>query len=300
MSGGASGKVVCVTGASGYVASWLVKVLLERGYTVKATVRNLSQASLKTYLEELFEQDLQSNKKRKINIMNMRKKLYIFLLDAEVIEPAVKGTLNVLRSCSKVPSVRRVVVTSSIVSVLCNRSAKGPDVLVDETWFADAVFCEEAKLWYPLSKTLAEEAAWKFADIDLVTLHPGFVLGPLLQPTLNFSSEVFLDIIKGKDVFPSYEFVDIRDVAYAHIMSFENPSASGRYCLVGTTISHSETQQILHKLYPSISFPIIATENTTYQISKKKAESLGINFMPLEVSLKDTVENLKENNFLSL
>lgn len=55
-------------------------------------------------------------------------------------------------------------------------------------------------MWYPLAKTLAEQAAWKFAEkngIDLVVMHPGFVLGPLLQPTLNFSSGAILDILKG-------------------------------------------------------------------------------------------------------
>ena len=39
-------KVVCVTGASGYIASWLVKLLLQRGYTVKATVRDTSQCTI--------------------------------------------------------------------------------------------------------------------------------------------------------------------------------------------------------------------------------------------------------------
>ncbi|KAM0048120.1 putative cinnamyl-alcohol dehydrogenase [Helianthus debilis subsp. tardiflorus] len=38
---GGEGKVVCVTGASGYIASWLVKLLLDRGYTVHATVRSI-------------------------------------------------------------------------------------------------------------------------------------------------------------------------------------------------------------------------------------------------------------------
>jgi nucleoside-diphosphate-sugar epimerase len=40
----ASGKTVCVTGASGFIASWLVKLLLERGYTVRGTVRNPGRA----------------------------------------------------------------------------------------------------------------------------------------------------------------------------------------------------------------------------------------------------------------
>lgn len=54
--------------------------------------------------------------------------------------------------------------------------------------------------WYFLSKTLAEEAAWKFAKengIDLVTMNPGLVIGPLLQPTLNLTSELIVVVVKG-------------------------------------------------------------------------------------------------------
>lgn len=72
--------------------------------------------------------------------------MFDLLIKAEVIEPAVKGTVNVLTSCSKVASVRRVVVTSSTAAVLYNRNPTGRDVVVDETWFSDSVFCEEAKV----------------------------------------------------------------------------------------------------------------------------------------------------------
>ncbi|KAG8391196.1 hypothetical protein BUALT_Bualt01G0162700 [Buddleja alternifolia] len=131
-------------------------------------------------------------------------------------------------------------------------------------------------------------------------MHPGYVIGPLLQPSLNFTSQAFLDLIKGKQAAPFYRFVDVRDVAYAHIMAFENPSASGRYCLVGKALSYSEAQRMMNKLYPSLNLPIIGTENPIPQVSKKKAESLGIHFTPTEVSIKDTVESLMEKNFLSL
>lgn len=56
------------------------------------------------------------------------------------------------------------------------------------------------KLWYGLAKLLAEEAAWKLAKekgIDMVTAHPGLVVGPMLQPTLNFSSEVIASLINN-------------------------------------------------------------------------------------------------------
>ncbi|KAL0291433.1 UNVERIFIED_CONTAM: Cinnamoyl-CoA reductase 1 [Sesamum calycinum] len=183
-----------------------------------------------------------------------------------------------------------------------------PDVIVDETWFSDKNFCEEKKQWYALSKTLAEEATWEFVEengLDLVTLHPGFVIGPPLQPTLNLTAEAFLNLINGKEFFADgvYRYVDVRDVALAHILAFENPSASGRYCLVGRVTHSSEVRAILTESFPSLNLHGKSRENLparpAYQVSKEKAKTLGINFTPLEVSLKDTVECLKEKNLLS-
>lgn len=68
------------------------------------------------------------------------------LFQKELIEPAVKGTLNVLGSCSKISSVKRVVVTSSTAAVEVNRRPKPPETLVDETWFSDPDLCKEMKV----------------------------------------------------------------------------------------------------------------------------------------------------------
>uniref|UniRef100_A0A7N2R455 NAD-dependent epimerase/dehydratase domain-containing protein n=1 Tax=Quercus lobata TaxID=97700 RepID=A0A7N2R455_QUELO len=172
---------------------------------------------------------------------------------AELIDPAVKGTLNVLKSCSKFSSIKRFIVTSSIVAIMCSRKPLTPVVILDETWFSDPVTCEESKLWYVLSKTLAEEAAWKFAKengIDMITMNPGPVIGPLLQSTTTFSVDTILNLINvlNNVLFSRYLnciiFVDIRDVENAHIQAFETPSASGRYCLVERVTPHSETQDI--------------------------------------------------------
>lgn len=65
---------------------------------------------------------------------------------AEIIDPAVKGTLNVLRSCARVDSIKRVVVTSSIISTLFTGTPLTPDVVVDETWFSDLDLCKELKV----------------------------------------------------------------------------------------------------------------------------------------------------------
>ncbi|XP_073129249.1 phenylacetaldehyde reductase-like [Henckelia pumila] len=326
MSG--KGKVVCVTGASGYIASWLVRFLLEAGYTVNATVRNLNDPKKVEHLKELeganerlhlFEANLveegsfDSVLDHCEGVFHTASPVFIQFTNpqTEMIDPAVKGTLNVLRSCKKVTSIRRVVLTSSMTSVMLNTNLLKSDVIVDETWYSDPVFCEETKKWYGLSKTLAEKAAWKFSEengLELVTLHPGFVIGPYLQPSLNLTSEAFLTLIKeGNEMLTNgmSRYVDVRDVARAHILAFENPSASGRYCLVGRVMRPFDALKILTRIFPSLKLPAgreneAAIEEPPYHVSQEKAKSLKLVFTLIEVSLRDTVQCFKDKNVLEL
>ncbi|CAN0862314.1 Phenylacetaldehyde reductase [Linum grandiflorum] len=231
-----------------------------------------------------------------------------FYQPTDLIEPAVNGTLSVLKSCAKVGSIKRVVLTASMGSVLWNGKPRSPGVVVDETWFSDPQYCEKKQFWYMLSKTLAEEASWKFSKengIDLVAINPGFVIGPYLQQSINLTVEEVLKLVNGTREFPGdiYRFVDVRDVANSHILAFEVPSASGRYCIVGRTAHYSEALEILHQHYPNL--PVFAkwendkTSHPTYEISQKKAKSLGVEFTPLEVTLRDTIECFKEKGLLS-
>lgn len=66
----------------------------------------------------------------------------------ELIDPALNGTMNVLNSCIKVSTIKRIVITSSMASVMYNYDSLKPDILVDETWFSDPIFCEEKKVNY--------------------------------------------------------------------------------------------------------------------------------------------------------
>ncbi|KAI9117856.1 hypothetical protein K1719_011271 [Acacia pycnantha] len=251
-----NGKVVCVTGASGFIASWLVKLLLLRGYTVKGTVRDPSD-SVKS----------------------------------------VAGCEAVFHTASPVfHNVKDPQPTT-------------PEVIVDETWFSNPDICRENKLWYALSKTLAEDAAWKFAkenNLDMVALNPTMVIGPLLQPSLNNSSSAISNLINGVQTFPNVcmGWIHVTDVANAHIQAFEISSASGRYCLFGTVAHYSDIVKILHELYPTLQLPEKCADDkpfmSKYQVSKEKAKTLGIEFIPLEVGLRDTVESLKEKKFINL
>ncbi|KAL0703695.1 hypothetical protein Bca4012_070120 [Brassica carinata] len=251
------GKVVCVTGASGYVASWIVKLLLLRGYTVRATVRNPSDTAktehllalegakerLKVFkadlLEEFsFEQAIQGCDA----VFHTASPVKFTVMDpqTELIDPAVKGTIDVLDTCRKISSVKRVILTSSMAAVLIRQPPLEPNDVVDETFFSDPSVCIESKLWYQLSKTLAENVAWQFAKdngMDMVVINPGYIIGPLLLPTLNLSVEIIVDMVKGKNPLNCryYRFVDVRDVALAHVKALESPSANGRYIISGQT-----------------------------------------------------------------
>ncbi|CAL9768027.1 unnamed protein product [Musa acuminata subsp. burmannicoides] len=317
MSGG--GKVVCVTGASGFIASWLVKLLLQRGYTVRASVRDPADQKKTQHLRAL-EGATERLLLYKANLLeegsfdavvegcdgvfHTASPLYLAVTNpqAELIEPAVKGTLNVLASCKKW-SVKKVVVTSSMAAVLYNSKPPTPDVVVDETWFSSPEVCEQQKQWYVLSKTLAEEAAWKFSKengIDIVTINPGMVIGPLLQSTLNTSSAATCS-----STFPdaTIGWVNVQDVAMAHVLAFELPSASGRYCLVERVVHYSEILKIIHELYPSFQLPDKCADDKPFmpvcQVSEEKFKSLGLDYIPLETSIKETIESLKEKSFIS-
>ncbi|GAB4860917.1 hypothetical protein Ancab_036078 [Ancistrocladus abbreviatus] len=318
MSG--EGKVMCVTGATGYIASWTVKLLLRRGYTVCGTVPDRKKTEhllrldgaeerLKLSRVDLFEEGsfdfVVDGCDVVFHITSLVKFQDIKDPKAELIDPTVNGTLNVLKSCAKAKSVRRVVLTSSTATVAFTGQPVNVDDLVDETWFSVPNVCEELELWYPLSKTLAEKVAWQFAGengLDLVTTNVGYILGPPMQPKINFSVEIILDLLKGPTFPNGYViYVDVR----AHIQAFEIASTSGRYCLVDSSPHFSDIIKILRESFPNLKLAEKCVEVEQVEVwpainfSKEKAKGLGIKFTPLEMSLKDIVERLKEMNYFS-
>ncbi|CAN1184669.1 Phenylacetaldehyde reductase [Linum perenne] len=319
------GKTVCVTGASGFIASWLVKVLLQRGYTVNATVRDLGDATKTDHLRALdgakerlhiFEANLLKDGSFDPAVDGCEGVFHtaspVILSvpsdpQVELVEPAVKGTLNVLKSCAKYQSVKRVVLTSSAATVSFTAKALEPGSVIDKTWYSDPGFCEQLKLWYAYSKTLAEKAAWSFAEehgIDLVTINPVFVIGPPLQPTLNDTIKMVLNFINEPHKLDSsqpYASVDVRDVADAHMKALETPTAAGRYLLSASIHSYPQVVKIINQLYPVMNIPHLSDEGILkIQVSQEKAKSLGVSFTSVEVSLKDTIESLKEMGHLTI
>ncbi|KAK8627997.1 hypothetical protein V6N13_063710 [Hibiscus sabdariffa] len=305
-------KVVCVTGATGFIASWLVNLLLQRGYTVNATVRDpndrkktehllaLDGASERLHLfkaELLEEGSFDSVVEGCVGVFHTASPCYFAVKDpqVEMVEPAVKGTLNVLRSCAKTPSIRRVIITSSMAAVVLAGKPLADDVVVDETWFSDPVICEKFKQWYMLSKTLAEKAAREFSEkngIDMVTIHPSMVLGPPLQPTVNASLDPIVKLIGGNFQPASLSSL-IFCLAYVKNEAFGTMRNITRSFLRKVSMKQwrcSDEKQSMP------AFPALPT----FQVTQERVKSLGINFIPLEVSIKDTVDSLKEKKMLSV
>lgn len=141
----------------------------------------------------------------------------------DLVDPAVNGTLSVLRSAAKA-GVERVVLTSSMAAI--------SDEPRDDQVFTEADWNEQSSLKrnpYYFSKAEAERAAWAFVEeeapsFDLVVINPYMVLGPSLGPSLNTTNQLFRDVLTG--VYPgimslSWGFVDVRDVARAHVLAME-------------------------------------------------------------------------------
>ncbi|KAL2628833.1 hypothetical protein R1flu_013519 [Riccia fluitans] len=321
------GKTIVVTGANGFIASWIVKFLLERGYTVSGTVRNPDDTAKVGHLLELpgAKQHLTLHKADLLadgafdQIVQGADSIFhtaspyivkgITDPEAQLLSPAIKGTLNVLQSAAKAPSVKRVVLTSSVAAVVYNRKHRGPEVVVDESWWSDPDYCTENKGWYQKSKTVAEKQAWDFVKdkhFDLVVINPAMVVGPLLQNTLNTSCELILDMLKGaikEYANAAFGYVNVKDVALAHVLAFENPTAEGRYILAERVLHYEDVVEILKKIAPGYPLPSsmagAGSKQPTYTIKHDKVEKLGVEFTSVEDSFAELIESLKERGYLS-
>lgn len=231
---------VLVTGASGFIASWITDGLLARGYAVRGTVRSKKKGAPHDDRIQLFEADLLDAAAYDAPITGCETVIHTaspYILDAkdpqrDLVDPAVQGTVNVLAACHRVGGVRRVVLTSSMAAI--TDEPENDRVLTEADWNTKSTLDRNP---YYLSKTLAERAAWDFMTrerppFDLVVINPFFVIGPSLAPSLNTTNQIFVDLLKG--VYPgimnlAWGMVDVRDVAEAHIRAMEVPAAHGRY-----------------------------------------------------------------------
>jgi nucleoside-diphosphate-sugar epimerase len=276
-------KPVLVTGATGFVAGWLVKKLLDEGLTVHAAVRDPENKAKLAHLDEIAANAKGTIKYYKSDLLTegsydeamkgcelVYHTASPFTLNVkdpqkDLMDPALNGTANVLNSANKIESVKRVVVTSSCAAIYTDAidtvNAPGGQ-LTEDLWNTTSSLDYQP---YSYSKTLAEKKAWEMQQAqnrwDLVTINPSFVMGPPLNPT-STTSETF-NILKQmgdgtlKMGVPNLGVgvVDVRDVAEAHYQAGYNPKAQGRYITSATNSSFLGMASALHSKFGD-KFPI--------------------------------------------
>lgn len=270
-------KTVLLTGASGYIGKHIALQLLEAGYMVRATVRNIERSAevadaVRAHLTNadavdsrltFVALDLSSDAGWSDAMAGVDVLMHTaspFPLEQpknedDLIRPAVDGTLRALRA-AYAAGIKRVILTSSTAAI-SGSALPSDDTSFDETNWTDPQ--EPGTSPYVRSKTLAEKAAWDFirddaSDMQLTTINPGFVLGAPLDHKSGTSIAVIARILRAKDpMLPNMGFgtVDIRDVAEAHVVAIEKPHTYGqRIMLVDRFLSVKEIAQSIKSAHP--------------------------------------------------
>ena len=268
---------ILVTGATGYIASWVIRRLLEQGHNVHATVRDLNKKASYQHLEKIAADSSGSIQFFKANLLDEGSfdaamqgcEVVIHMASPflvtnfkdpikDLVDPAVKGTINVLNSVNRTESVKRVVVTSSVAATYGDAVdiLKTENNSFDESHWNTSSNAEHQPYYY--SKVAAERKAWQMQKAQsrwsLVCINPALVIGPSLTPsTQSGSVEVLQQFGNGMTRFgvpPMWNgIVDVRDVADAHVAAAFKPQAQGRYIICGGTLSLLDMGKALTKQF---------------------------------------------------
>ena len=244
----------------------------------------------------------------------------------EFLEPAVKGTSEILKSIkAHAPTVKRVVLTSSCAAVVdfaANPITSPQKVYTEEDWNPvtwDGALVGTPNTAYQASKKFAEKAAWEFVEkekpnFDLVTLTPPMIYGPLRHSItsvkqLNESNariyNLFVNSSKEAPLPPNGMpvYTDVRDIAEAHIRAALVPEASGhRFVICEGQVSSQEISDLLRKSIPELEERIPVgvpggnkLDANQYNCSAKLAEKvLGLTFRSKEETFVDLAKQLLE------
>ncbi|KAJ9611199.1 methylglyoxal reductase (NADPH-dependent) gre2 [Cladophialophora chaetospira] len=326
---------VLLTGGSGFIATHILRELLVNGHETVATVRSADKGEfLVNAFQSLgkisytivanitsdgaFDSAVKSAPPFEA-VIHTASPFHSNISDArrDILDPAIKGTLGILQAVKDhAPSVKRVVITSSIGAMINFKNH--PAEYNDEAWNPTTI--EEAvsnfSLTYNASKKFAELAAWDFVERErpnftIATMNPPFVFGPPLHKlqsleNINTSNKRIVMAIDGsfKEAVPptgSWMWVDVRDVALAHVRAIERSEAGGRrFLLVGSYWTNKDLIDVIRGRFPELrrklpeavesDFPekIFAFDNKTSK------EILGLQYNSFENCIVDTVRKLIE------
>ncbi len=270
--------LVCVTGATGYVGSYVVKEALARGYRVRATVRDptddartahvraLAQdaASLELVRGDLEDPSSFAEALRGCDaVIHTASAVILTAKDPqrEIVDVAVAGATNVVRAAKESGTVSRVVLTSS-VAALQDERRPAEHVFDESDWNDSATVKTDA---YATSKVRAERAALALAEdpggapVKLVSILPSLVLGPVMtEQHLRTSPAILFELMRG--TWPGvpnlyFQVVDVRDLATLHVAALEREDPAPRYVCSGGAMGVREMARLLKGAFPGTKVP---------------------------------------------
>lgn len=319
------GDTILVTGATGFIGAWVVLKLLN-DYKVKLVIRDESKYPK---LKEIFGavdyavcniDDLDSLKEAVNGCQGVIHLASPFTFkvnnyEEELMKPAVEGTTTILKACLH-SEVKRIVITSSFAAIYDAAKGLQPHKVYTEKEFSpltyeDGVNAKDPGMAYRASKSVAEKAAWDFikqqdANFDISVICPSMVFGPLYSTTLlksladiNSSNAVIWSLVNASEIPPTKAplYVDVRDVADAHVNALVSENASNsRYLVSAGDYDTQEIADILRlakfKNIPA-GTPGQRISGTHFKGDSSKAvKDLGIQFRPLDQSVIELCHQL--------
>lgn len=283
-------ETVLVTGATGFVGMQIILQLLEKGYTVKATVRDVKSEGK---VRETLRDNVRSLDKLSFVAAELTRDTnweeamqgcnYVLSVaspvffdkpknEEEAFRPAREGILRILKYAKKA-GVKRVVMTSNFGAVGFTQTDKSRET-TEADWTDNR---NKAVSVYERSKTLAEKAAWDFirtdgGNLEFATINPVAILGPSLDAHVSGSFHLLQNLLNGKmKAIPNIplNIVDVRDVADLHIKAMEIPEANGKRFIASADgqISLPEIAELLKKERPELSQKVSSTRVPNFVLS---------------------------------
>lgn len=277
-----NGDVVLVTGATGFVALHIIKLLQSEGYRVRGTVRSLKNENKLKPLRnlcpeakhplELVEADLTKDDGWEEAVKGCTYCLHVASpfpstmpkKEEDLIIPAVEGTKRVLKACADAGTFKRVVLTSSIAAVHGEYPSDKDRIYTEEDWTDLSKDMDP----YVKSKTMAEKAAWDFVaslppnrKFELSTVNPGLIFGPCIGDEVSTSLSMIhrMMSILTMPMVPRIQMsiCDVRDVALAHLHAMTIPEAgNNRHLINSGHMWYPDVAKVLHEEFGPLGYCI--------------------------------------------